>query len=237
MEFKEPNQYDKGRPKITVPERGDATPVEPFSVRRPGVVNKPATKTPGIHIHFGPLPSKSAIIATVRQIPLTRKAVIIGGLIVITAGLVVTWSLVNQQQITTHSATTNPHVAVDNVEYQTVLPANKSISDLGGWKRISPAKSDPVYAYADKIGTVAISVSQQPLPPSFKSDVDNKVAELAKKFNATDQLDVGDTKAYVGTSSQGPQSTILTRNGLLILIKSETKITDKDWISYIKSLN
>lgn len=122
-------------------------------------------------------------------------------------------------------------------EYQTVVPAGKSVEDLGGWKRVSPPENDPVYAYEDTIDGVGISVSQQPLPETFTGKIDHQVAELAKKFNATDKLDADGTTVYVGTSAKGPQSVILTKNRLLILIKSQKKISDASWVSYIKSLN
>lgn len=120
----------------------------------------------------------------------------------------------------------------NNPEYQTVIPKGKNIADLGGWKRVSPPKASPVYAYSDTLDNVSISVSQQPLPPSFNGNV----AELAKKFNATDKVDANGTDVYIGTSAKGPQSTIFTKNGLLILIKSQKSIDDKAWAYYIESL-
>lgn len=125
----------------------------------------------------------------------------------------------------------------DTPSYSTVLPEGKSPDALGGWRRISPPENDPVFAYNDKIGDVAISVSQQPLPASFRSSTDDKIADLAKKFNATTKVEAGRTMAYIGTSAKGPQSTILTKNDLLILIKSEKKISPTAWADYIKQLS
>lgn len=121
-------------------------------------------------------------------------------------------------------------------EYTTVLPKGKDAEALGGWKRISPPENDPVFAYSDTIGKVPVSVSQQPLPATFKNDIDNKVAEVAQKFNATNKLDADGTTVYIGTSAKGPQSVIFTKNNLLILIKSANKIKDAAWIDYIKTL-
>lgn len=116
------------------------------------------------------------------------------------------------------------------------MPDDKAISNLGGWRQISPPGAEPVYAYVDTISNTTINVSQQPLPDSFKDDVDSQIANMAKKFNATTKLDADDTKVYIGTSAKGPQSVIFTKNGLLILIKSQQTITDKSWIDYIQSL-
>lgn len=130
-----------------------------------------------------------------------------------------------------------PSQTVLDLEYQTVLPAGKSIKDLGGWKRVSPTTNDPVYAYTDTIGAATINVSEQPLPASFVGDTDDQVAELAKKFNATTKIEAGTVKVYIGSSARGPQSVIFTKNSLLILIKSQVKIDDTEWAKYVKSLN
>lgn len=151
--------------------------------------------------------------------------------LVVVIGFIITFSLAR------HNVQSNKPTQVnDTPSYQTVLPSGSSISKLGGWQKISPAGSTPVYAYADTIGKVAVTVSEQPLPDSFKSDVSGQVAELAKSYNATDTLDADGTKVYVGTSAKGPQSVILTKNNLLVLIKSQQKISDSAWITYAKSL-
>ena len=126
---------------------------------------------------------------------------------------------------------------LENLEYQTVIPASKSIGDLGGWKRVSPPGADPVYAYNDVLDGVNISVSQQPLPSSFNGKADSEVADIAKKFNATTKIEGADTNVYLGTSAKGPQSVILSKNGLLILIKSEKNIEPTSWAQYARSLN
>jgi hypothetical protein len=122
--------------------------------------------------------------------------------------------------------------------YTTVLPKDKSISELGGWKRVSPPKKPPVFAFTDTVDTVPISVSEQPLPESFnKNNINTQVAELAQKFNATNKVGAGGVTVYICTSSKGPQSVIFTKNNVLVLIKSENKIQDASWASYAQSLN
>jgi len=120
--------------------------------------------------------------------------------------------------------------------YTTMLPKGKSVESLGGWKRVSPPGKDPVFAFSDSIDSVPISVSEQPLPQSFKNDTSGQVAELAQKFSATDKLDAGSMTVYIGTSSKGPQSVIFAKNNLLVLIKSEKKIEDASWTTYVQSL-
>jgi len=125
----------------------------------------------------------------------------------------------------------------NNPEYQTVLPGGKSADELGGWKRVSPPEKDPVFAYADEVSGIPISVSQQPLPNSFKTDTASHVADLAKAYNATTKITAGDTTVYIGTSAKGPQSVILTKKNLLILIKSQKTIDNVAWEEYVKSLD
>lgn len=136
-----------------------------------------------------------------------------------------------------NSATDAPEKKTEQPQFSTILPSGKPINQLGGWSRVSPPNTDPVFAYNDKIGTTPVNVSQQPLPDSFNSDVDGKIADLAKKYSAEVQITAGSTKVYIGTSSKGPQSVIFSKNNLLILIKSQEKIDDKDWSKYIESLN
>lgn len=161
-----------------------------------------------------------------------KKRKLIAGGIILAVALVVTISVVTikiVQQRSTQSI-------IQSTGYTTVLPEGKSIIQLGGWKRVSPEKSTPVYAYNDTLKGVAISVSQQPLPDSFKGSVGNSVANLAKSYNAVPDAQVGDMVIYIGTSSKGPQSVIFTKEGLLILIKSEKKIENTAWSDYAVSL-
>lgn len=181
-------------------------------------------KKPNKHIEER---SKVTVSFPVHRPRVNKKLfVIIGGMVAI-IGILVVGILLYQHRAGT--ATSSP-------DYQTVLPKGAGIETFGGWQRVSPPGQDPVFAYADTINEVPISVSQQPLPESFKADTDKNVAELAKKFNATIEIDAGGTKIYVGTSAKGPQSAILTKNNLLILIKSQEKINTQTWVQYVESL-
>jgi hypothetical protein len=163
------------------------------------------------------------------KLPRSKKAIVITIAILLVVSPAI-WLLVRQHEA---NVTTNAKLP----EFQTVLPGIKSVSELGGWQRISPPNKDPVFAYTDTIGDIPISISQQPLPASFHEDPEGQVAEVAKKFSATTKIDAGNTKVYVGTSAKGPQSALLTKNGLLILIKSQKKVDNAAWAEYVKSLN
>lgn len=126
--------------------------------------------------------------------------------------------------------------ALNKLEYQTLTPDGKPTEKLGGWHRVSPPESAPAYAYVDTIDSVGITVSQQPLPDKFIEGTDAQLAELAKSFGATNEIKADGIKVYVGTSAKGPQSAILIKDGLLILIKSQSKISDEAWARYAESL-
>ncbi len=124
--------------------------------------------------------------------------------------------------------------AGDKPSFTTILPSGKSVGSLGGWKRVSPPDAEAVFAYQDSIDTVDILVSQQVLPKDFKESPEKSLAEMAKKFNATNQ--VPGTAAYIGTSAKGPQSVLLIKGKVLIMIKSEQYISPSSWTAYIQSL-
>lgn len=123
-----------------------------------------------------------------------------------------------------------------NPEYDTLTPDAEPIDKLGGWTKISPPSSAPVYAYADSIGKITITVSQQPLPKQLKEETMSKIEDLARSYNATRYINAQDTRVYIGTSRKGPQSLLFAKRDLLILIKSAAPINDSKWIAYVNSL-
>ena len=147
------------------------------------------------------------------------------------------------------SSTSSGQTASDNAEnsaiseiplgqspqFDELLPNGKTGADLGGFAKISPEGSAPVYAYADEIGAVKIRVSQQELPSNIKRDSD-ELEKLAHDFNANRTIFTAETTVYIGESIKGPQSLIFQKNGLLILINSDDKLSDDAWKTYIQSL-
>ncbi len=169
-----------------------------------------------------------------KRFPANKKTRLIAAILAVMlvgAGTALALSWLNQKK---DSA---PKAAVITPDFSTVLPKDRSIESLGGWSRVSPEKSDPVYAFNDSLATVPISVSQQPVPASFAHDPATALRELAKGFGATTPLALknGQT-AYLGTSAKGPQSVIFATNTTLILIKSQNKIPTDAWKNYIQSL-
>lgn len=137
---------------------------------------------------------------------------------------------------TVQTINTTPTLTKGTPGYSTVLPGDKKIDDLGGWTRVSPTTTDPVFAYVDKIENVSVNVSEQPLPDDFKTDTENNIEQLAQGFKASEKITIGSTIIHIGTSAEGPQSAIFSLKGLLILIKSSTKINNDQWAKYISSM-
>jgi hypothetical protein len=120
-------------------------------------------------------------------------------------------------------------------DYAVMSPSGAGVESLGGYALISPAGEPKVYAYTDTINGIPIKVSQQELPDSIGNDA-QKLRDLASRFNATEQLEVDERSAYVGTSVDGPQSVIFVRENILVLIASDAKVPNKDWVEYLGNL-
>ena len=101
---------------------------------------------------------------------------------------------------------------------------------------MSPPDRNPVFAYVDKIGTVPVNVSQQPLPDGFEVGSDDQVEQLAAGYKANEKITVGNSVVHIGTSAKGPQSVIFAKGNLLVLIKSTTRIDNNNWAQYVNSL-
>lgn len=87
-----------------------------------------------------------------------------------------------------------------------------------------------VLSFNDKILGVDATISQQPLPDTFKNDPDGNVKRIAENFNAKTVADAGGTKVYIGKSANGPQSVIFQKDGVLVFMYL-TKELDKQTIA------
>lgn len=120
--------------------------------------------------------------------------------------------------------------------YPTLTPNGVTADQLGGWTRVSPPSADAVYAYADRIDTVPIIVSQQPLPKAFLDDTTSKIKDLATNYAATEHLTIDGIDVYIGKAASGQQSVVLSKQRLLILIKTNTAVDHGKLLQYIHSL-
>ncbi len=118
--------------------------------------------------------------------------------------------------------------------FKTVLPDGSKEQTTSGKILYDPEKK--VASYTDKIGSIDITVSQQPLPDKFISNTDDQVEKLAESFNAKEVVRASDPRAYIGTSAQGPQSVIFHKQSLLVFIFSNQTIEKAAWSEYIEKL-
>ncbi len=234
LEFKRSKKYTERRPTLdAIPARRaqptNTRPVSPTRPNRPVSPQQQPTPSPApTQVTTPNAKAESDLVEPQTQVKPTRKRKRIIAIVVILLFIIAMTIYFIQSNIASNQAT--------SPQYATLLPQETSIASLGGWKRVSPPEKDPVFAYTDQVEETAISVSQQPLPGSFKSDIDGNVAQLAKSYSATDSITVNSTKVYIGTSVKGPQSLIFAKNGVLVLIKSEKKIENTAWTQYIASL-
>ena len=158
-------------------------------------------------------------------------------LIVLVIGSYLTFGSQHKNTAKISSNSSLPQLSKGTPNYPTILPAGKNILTLGGWTRISPPNKSPVYVYADKIDSVQIDVSEQPLPANLQNNTDFQIAQLAQSFGATDKFTINGTTVYIGTASSNEQSVIFYEKDLLILIKSASILTNNQWATYINSLH
>lgn len=237
MNPREQNKQRDGRNRLHVPQRSgvqlrksapeqpSSTPVIPLLDEDKETFSTPLFLRPVIW--FG------------RKLKQSPKRTLAALLVVIIVGYIVIPHPLKEKDSSNKPAATGTVTKLarnETPKFDTVLPAGKTIKDFGGWTRISPPDRVPVYAYADKIGNVTINVSQQELPYNLRDDDGKEMEKLSEGFNADKKLTVGDITAYVGTSAKGPQSVIFAKDELLVLIKSTTKVSDEEWITYISSL-
>jgi hypothetical protein len=178
---------------------------------------------------------------TSKKLPLSKTRLIqIVAVIVIFAGgytLAHRTTSTEKPGTTTKIGSDQQPVGGTKPSYNTILPKGKNINDFGGWSRVSPPTSNPVFAYVDTLERVQISVSEQPMPENFSNNPDEDVKDLALNFNAKERVVADDATIYfIGTSTKGPQSIIFTKKGVLILIKSPVQIKNEAWSKYIAEL-
>lgn len=116
-----------------------------------------------------------------------------------------------------------------------LLPGGKQEATTSGKVEYDPEKR--VASFMDKIGEVQITVSQQPVPDTFKAGPDEELDKLAKNLGATEIIVESNPKAYIGPSAQGPQTAVFHKQGLLVFIYSRTEVFKEDWASCITLLD
>lgn len=130
-----------------------------------------------------------------------------------------------------------PEIVTDT-EFQLLIPAGKDVSDFEVAK-VSPPENAPVYAFIDTFQGVELRLSQQEMPPEFKDNQAEKLAQVAKDFQATDVIQIDDMKVYHGFTERfgGVQSLVFIKKDVMVFISSAKKFSDDDWAGYILGLD
>jgi hypothetical protein len=119
-------------------------------------------------------------------------------------------------------------------DFKPVLPNGKVDSTGSGKVAFDPTHD--VVSFTDKIGGVDVTVSEQPLPATFKNDPEGQVATLAKNLNANEVINESNPKAYLGRSIKGPQTVLFTKNNLLVFIYAPGALDKAALAEYITLL-
>jgi hypothetical protein len=202
-----------------------------------------ATKTYEIKLNLPSLDLKTHALAAFsslnnqrRKLPKKVQLASVGGVIVLASFMAWVWTRPAPAASPDTGSFKAPTLTRGTPNYPTIIPTGKTINQLGGWVRISPPNRSPVYTYVDHVTGIQVDVSEQPLPKKFQTDTNSQIYQLAEEFGADSKLSASGTLAYVGTTQQGAQSVILTKDNLLILIKSALPVANTEWVNYINSL-
>lgn len=168
---------------------------------------------------------------------LVKLSLMFAFLIVIVAVTQYAFTHLQKQAINrTTTTTTEPSeagkVTQENPSFTALTPAGKNVA----WTHLAPPNSADFYAFTDKLEGVSIRVSEQPLPDSFTNNPSGSLTQLARDYNANRNISVNGLTLYIGTSTKGQQSLLLTTDSLLILITSDATLNDKQWTDYITAL-
>lgn len=173
--------------------------------------------------------------------------IIIGSAAIVVAFLAVAFGVFYDRKTSTNSPTTKVLSAVNSSNQQTLprekpsftilYPGGNTSEIIGDLVRSSPSGSAPAYRFYDKIGDVVISVTQQEIPESFKSNIEEQLEKLARDFQANNVIVIDGSKIYHGRKeSSNEQSLILTKANRLIFIIAEKALSDDSWVGYITNL-
>lgn len=121
------------------------------------------------------------------------------------------------------------------IDFKPLLPNGKT-DETTAYKAAEDGQGRPIYTFTDKIGSVDITVSEQPLPEKLKANTEGEMDKMAKDLYLTEVINASNPKAYLGTNVKGPQTVIFTKNGLLVFIQSQGKIDKDQWSDYVTRL-
>lgn len=177
------------------------------------------------------------IVKSARQ-KFSRKSLLIGSLalILIVAGIVVgNKYLLNDNKPSKSGvlATDGASEFTNDPKFEIVKPKGR---DIAREKIVYDPKRN-FAKYEDDINGTPVTVSQQPLPETFKADPASGAAKVAKDFGATEELLFEQQKMYYGIDEKGPQTLIFTKNNLLVFIATSKEVEKQSLQVYAGNLD
>lgn len=137
----------------------------------------------------------------------------------------------------TSDSPVNRELPVEKPSYKILYPGGDEARYINTVRRKSPDGQPPAYGFNDTVGGIGLNVNQQKLPDSFLADTAGSVDKMAREFQATNSVSIGEDKVYYGWSEKsGVQSIILAKNKLLLLIRAERQLTEQQIVEYIRTL-
>ncbi|MDZ7744291.1 MAG: hypothetical protein U5K77_00815 [Candidatus Saccharibacteria bacterium] len=117
--------------------------------------------------------------------------------------------------------------------FATLLPPSDSGAVLSGLRYDSDKK---VASFTSRVDDVAVTVSQQEMPENFSTNPQEGLKKLAGDIFATEQIELSDGMAFVGKSTNGPQTAIMVREGILIFAHSQREIPEDKWKDFLETI-
>lgn len=120
-------------------------------------------------------------------------------------------------------------------DFDLLFPKGKTAQDLGGICRTSPQTSSAVFTYVDTVGVNNIvKVNQQQIPEQLSTT--EKLSAFAAENYYKNIINANGITIYYGSDIKGSQFLVFTEKNLLVFIRSDSKLEDIVWSSYIASL-
>lgn len=138
------------------------------------------------------------------------------------------------QKVNQSQSTVGSKPADHDPEFEMLQPQGRTIKK----ENVYYDKEKNFAKYDDEISGAKITVSQQPLPDSFKEDVGKELERVSKNFGATEKLSVDNgSYAYYGQSASGPQTIIYVKNDVLMFIRTQREIDKASILVYLNNLD
>jgi hypothetical protein len=125
----------------------------------------------------------------------------------------------------------------DKPSYQPIAPKDKQNLASGDDSVSAYDPKRKLYTFNDNYQGTQLTISQQPLPKSFKSDP-IQIRKAADSIRATEEVDTALGMAYIGFDEQANvQRIMLIYRDLLVFIMTNKKLDKETIKTYIETLN